>query len=293
MSRLEKKCVIASAGCHLLLLLIIVFGSAFVFSRREKPEDFQVLTVIPDITTDKPFSGGGTPDVKPPPPAVPRPEPAPAPPTIKPEPKSEPKKIETPEPEPTPRPVARARSEVPDVVDTKPKKPALPDVSTELVSRKPEAKPKRPRSTTSESDAAAEAKSLADARRRSREFRDVIRSLKEGATDAENVGVPGTGGGPSYANYRQAVYSIYLQAWLPPDSVTDEAASAIATITIARDGSVISSRITRSSGNAAVDVSVQRTLDRVRFIAPFPEGAREERRTYFLEFNLKAKRSLG
>jgi hypothetical protein len=42
-----------------------------------------------------------------------------------------------------------------------------------------------------------------------------------------------------------------------------------------------------------VDASVQRTLDRVKFIAPFPEGATEKERTYIINFNLKAKRMLG
>jgi hypothetical protein len=39
-----------------------------------------------------------------------------------------------------------------------------------------------------------------------------------------------------------------------------------------------------------VDKSVQRTLDRVTFIAPFPEGAKDKQRTYTINFNLKAKR---
>ena len=70
-------------------------------------------------------------------------------------------------------------------------------------------------------------------------------------------------------------------------------ANAKVTVTIARDGTVISARILTPSGDAGVDASVQRTLDRVTFIAPFPEGATETERTYTINFNLKAKRSLG
>jgi hypothetical protein len=37
---------------------------------------------------------------------------------------------------------------------------------------------------------------------------------------------------------------------------------------------------------------VQKTLDRVQQIAPFPDGATEKERTYIINFNLKAKRML-
>ena len=41
-----------------------------------------------------------------------------------------------------------------------------------------------------------------------------------------------------------------------------------------------------------MDASVQKTLDRVTFIAPFPEGTTEKERTYIINFNLKVKRML-
>jgi len=41
-----------------------------------------------------------------------------------------------------------------------------------------------------------------------------------------------------------------------------------------------------------MDASIQRTLERVTFIAPFPNGAVEKERTYIINFNLKAKRML-
>ncbi len=46
MNRLQKKCVIATAGFHLLLLVILFVGPAF-FNARQKPDDSQVLDVIP------------------------------------------------------------------------------------------------------------------------------------------------------------------------------------------------------------------------------------------------------
>ena len=71
MNRLQKKCLIATVGVHLLLVLVLVFGSAF-FSPRSKPDDSQVLTVIPDNLRDTPFTSGKK-DAQPPPPAPPQP----------------------------------------------------------------------------------------------------------------------------------------------------------------------------------------------------------------------------
>jgi len=75
--------------------------------------------------------------------------------------------------------------------------------------------------------------------------------------------------------------------------VTDDSASVKTEITIARSGNIVSARVTRKSGNASMDRSVQRALDRVRFIAPFPEGATDSERTIILNFNLKSKRQIG
>jgi hypothetical protein len=43
-----------------------------------------------------------------------------------------------------------------------------------------------------------------------------------------------------------------------------------------------------------VDASVQRSLDRVTTIGrPFPEGSKDQQRTYILKFDLRAKRGLA
>src|SRR5439155_833878 len=101
------------------------------------------------------------------------------------------------------------------------------------------------------------------------------------------------GGGEAYANYDQVVKSIYTHAWLPPDDTANDDAITKVTVTIQNDGKVLSARIFRPSGETRVDGSVQRTLDRVSFIAPFPEGAKDKQRTYKINFNLRAKRLLG
>ncbi len=57
MNRLEKKCLIATAGFHLLLLVILFVGPAF-FSSKPKPDDSQVLDVIPANLVDAAVSSG-------------------------------------------------------------------------------------------------------------------------------------------------------------------------------------------------------------------------------------------
>ena len=67
MNRLQKKCVIATAGVHLLLLVILIVGPAF-FEPRPKADDMQVLDVIPANLIDAAFNSGVR-DAQPPPPA--------------------------------------------------------------------------------------------------------------------------------------------------------------------------------------------------------------------------------
>ena len=85
MSRLQKKCLVATVGFHLLLVLVLVFGSAF-FVRHAKPDETQVLSVIPANLIDAAFNSG----------VKSAPTPAPAPPTP-------PQPVQQP---PTPQPVS-------------------------------------------------------------------------------------------------------------------------------------------------------------------------------------------
>jgi TonB family protein len=61
-------------------------------------------------------------------------------------------------------------------------------------------------------------------------------------------------------------------------------------VTIANDGRVTEAHIVAPSGDSSVDNSVQRTLDRVRQLEPFPDGSTDKERTYIINFNLKARR---
>ena len=81
MNRLQKKCAIATAGFHLLLLVILFVGPAFFWS-REKQDDTPVLDMIPAILVDS--ASTGVKDAQPPPPTpvVVPPQPAPPEPVV-------------------------------------------------------------------------------------------------------------------------------------------------------------------------------------------------------------------
>ena len=76
MDRLQKKCFLASTGLHLLLLLILLVGPAFV-SSRSKPDNLPILDFVSLKTVDALISGGGNPDAKPPPAPLVKPQPLP------------------------------------------------------------------------------------------------------------------------------------------------------------------------------------------------------------------------
>ena len=58
MNRLQKKCLIASMGTHLLLFLVVIFGSAF-FVPHDKSLSPPPLRAVPARLVDEALSGGG------------------------------------------------------------------------------------------------------------------------------------------------------------------------------------------------------------------------------------------
>jgi TonB family protein len=223
-----------------------------------------VLDVIPANLIDAPFNSGVA-NAQPPPPApvVTPPQPQPTPPA--------------PKPVVTPPSFMQALEKVfkPEPVKPAPNpdQPRKIQISTQLVART------APRNAP-------------DNAQQARAVRNAIRNLKRNFTPGTVVDLPGNGGGAAYASYRDAIATIYYDAWTPPGEADNEEASTKVSVTIANDGTVISARIVTPSGDMHVDASIQRTLERVTFIAPFPKGAVEKERTYIINFNLKAKRML-
>src|ERR1700691_2477182 len=83
MNRLQKKCLVATAGFHLLLLVILLVGPAF-FAPKPKADDSQVLDVIPANLIDAAFSSGVKNATPPAPTPIATPPPQPTPPAPKP-----------------------------------------------------------------------------------------------------------------------------------------------------------------------------------------------------------------
>ncbi|SVD97633.1 uncharacterized protein METZ01_LOCUS450487, partial [marine metagenome] len=90
----------------------------------------------------------------------------------------------------------------------------------------------------------------------------------------------------AFTSYAQYVVSVYRRTWQPliPKNLT-RSRVAVVEVTIDRTGRVLSSRITRKTGDAALDRSVQSALDRVKTIGKsFPAGSKDSKRTFTLDF---------
>jgi len=95
----------------------------------------------------------------------------------------------------------------------------------------------------------------------------------------------------NYLLYTLDTKRAYSETWtLGTNSVvTAEPLRVKTKVTIARDGKVESAEIVKSSGNPGFDQSVQQTLDRVKSVQPFGADARDEQRTFVIDFELKPK----
>lgn len=154
-----------------------------------------------------------------------------------------------------------------------------------------------PTAHNQEADPAAEDQAAADAARKLRAqqaeaFQTTVRNINFQASSSTEIDFP-KDSTEAYADYALVVKNVYTQAWELPDKVADDEAKVKVSITIAKDGRVEEAHILKKSGDAAMDRSVQKALDRVRMIQPFPEGSTDKKRTYIINFDLKAKRMLG
>jgi TonB family protein len=283
MNRLQKKCVIATAGFHLLLLVILFVGPAF-FWEREKQDDTPVLDMIPANLVDS--ASTGVQNAQPPAPAVAAPQPkppaaAPVTPVVTP-PVPAPKPVLQPMAAPTPTFTERVEKFFkPEPVKPAPapteNQPHTPKVNLTLTTRPVPKNTSTPNKTTPDN---------------SKAVNSALRALRANLSSSTTIDMPGNSSASS-ANYAQVVKSIYEQAWTPPADTASDDANIKVRVTIASDGTVISARVISPSGDASVDVSVRNTLERVQFIEPFPPGTADKERTYIINFNLKSKRLLG
>lgn len=269
MSRLHRKCLFASSLFHGLLFVVLLITSAFVEPPPEPPLQLPLLDIIPDKVVDAALYGGGDPEVQPaPPPPVQKPAPA----LVQ---KVEPEPVKRePEPERKAAPIVPTRQPEP-----KPAKPKPVQPKPAIKVAKETTRVNQPVRRTEESKARPDVAKELESR-----LSDMTERLSRKLTPKTTITVPGPGG-EAYANYSQVVISIYQAAWIQPMGI-EKNATVKATVTIARDGRVLSAKITRLSGNRTVDDSVDQVLQRVKNVRPFPEGARDATRTFDLSFEL-------
>jgi TonB family protein len=312
MSGLHKKCLVGSAFAHGLLLILVIVGSAFLPSKPQ--ENFIPIDLIDLNATlvDEPnVVGGGNPDAALPPatapkvqPQPPAPQPSPpAQPTSKPEPKPEPiKEKESPHKEPapvekTPEPKPEKKFQLDPnsfkIFDkTTKEKPAKPEPSFDFSKAqkrviKPSTSPAKD-SANDENDARA-AREAKLAQARAGALNEIMSHLQGGLSKGVGeIGVPGPGG-RAYASYGLYLRKIYEEAWVPPTAARGNEPAVGVEIVIRRDGTVLSRRITRKSGRAELDRTVQKALDRVNKVNPLPSESTDEQRKFEFDFNLTDK----
>jgi TonB family protein len=282
MNRTQKKCFIAATGMHLLLLVILFVGPGFLTSKRS-PRDLQMLDVIPANLIEAAFVGGGNPNALPP-----VTQPLPQPPASQ---------LAAPQPEraPKPEPAKEAKPLKPEPDPVAPKlenKLRKPEVSLKPVVRKPTKPTSKP---DTNSDNEADSQTRADAERR-KLASNIARSLREGLSSSTTVDIRGPGG-EAYAGYENVIQSIYQkqydQALIGAGGIAEGHAEVEVSVTVKRDGTVLSAQLVTPSGNAALNKLVQRVLDKVTFIAPLPAASKDPQRTFNIIFDLKPKKAIG
>lgn len=94
------------------------------------------------------------------------------------------------------------------------------------------------------------------------------------------------------SSYPQSPQRVFDQAWQAGTISRTSPAGALvkARVVVAKDGEVLSSAIIQASGNLEVDQSVQRILDSVKNVGPFPVGVTDKRKTFIISFSAKPKR---
>jgi TonB family protein len=305
MSRLQKKCLLGSTLFHGFLLLLLVTGSAFLVA-KDKPLSATRINVVPSRLVEAALAGGGgnpalprTDDQQKGETLQPQPDPPPAPAPAQPATQTR----TTPPPRPDPARAQPTRTpspkSLPKPAQTAKAAPIKPQPSTTNNSLTPlDLKPIN-RSASDKQKAQAQAEAAERARRLAGLRRDMLRqwdknkqSLQSGFASGTKVEVGGTGG-EAYAGYAIWLQAVYDEAWVLTDTFNADSPVALVQVRIARDGRVLDARITRRSGHSGFDRSVQRALDKVKFIEPFPPSMREAEKTFTIEFNEKAKRGIG
>ena len=266
MGRLKRSCVVGSVVFHALTLALLVLAPVLLAKRVEK---VQVIDLIPSEIVDQIMAPPAP--VAPPTPPTPTP-PKPTPPKPTP-PKPKPTPPDPTPPKPKPKPV--------EVVKPKPKpKPVKPKIKVNLNStmRQPDTQKVKAQQAAAERARQAEAK-------RQAAVKQSLNNLDSKLSGRTSVNVPQ--GRYAAANYESLIRRKYVDATIHPGTISGDPVVKVQLV-IARNGNVISARIIGVSGLASWDRAVQKALDRVKRIAPFPAGMSGAKKTFNLNFNSRS-----
>ena len=252
MSRLLKKCLFLSIGLHILLAAVLLICTAFFVAKPEKI--MPTLSMIaPDVLDN----------------------------LLNPQPVSTPKKNPNPPVRrivtPTPPRKVKPKNQSPALKPTKSKVTPKPKRKTIKIAQNTQTSKGatgRPKKNTHPKTPPVSAKQL-----------NTIKSMRNQLSAAINVNVAGANAA-AFTSYANFVVGVYRRTWEPliPSGLARSRIAKVS-VTIRRDGRVLSARIIRKTGDAALDRSVQRALDRVKTIGKsFPAGSKDLQRTFTLDF---------
>lgn len=276
MTRLLKKCFFLSVGLHVLLVAVLILGAAFLVTQPEKvpavlsmiaPSELENLLNPPAPSQTKPNinqpSAVRHTQVTPPRPPM---KPIVQPPRVTP---PKPPRVTPPKVKPTPRP------KKPTPKKTKPENTAKTPSQIRVNIGNPKNHTNKARPTPSRPlNPAVNSKDVNIALKGLNNLSAKIKVQVSGSNRA------------AFATYAQHVVAVYRRAWQPliPKNLARTRIAEVS-VTIDRSGRVIRARITRRTGDAALDKSVQRALDKVRSVGKsFPSGSRDAQRTFILDF---------
>ena len=252
MGKLKRSCLAGSFVLHAVIIALLVLGPMLLAKRQEK---VQVIDLIPSEIVDQILS----PKVSVTPPTTTKTKPTP--------PKPKPVKITKPKPTPPkPKPVKI----------TKPK----PQIKVNL-------KPTIRRPDSSKVKAlqeAAERARKANAKRQET-LNNSINRLSSNLSGSTTVNAPL--GRLAAANYESLIRKKYMDATFHPGAINRDPVVKVRLV-IARSGNVLSAQIINNSGVTSWDRAVQKSLDRVKHIAPFPKSISGSKKTFTLNFNSRS-----
>ena len=278
MSRLLKKCIFLSIGLHILVAALLIAAAVFFIAKPDKIQPTLSMIapeVLDNILNPKPAKPAS---VKPVPTVrrnvVPQPPKPVSPNKVVPTP---PRKVKnTPAPKkPTPLPKATKPTRPKATKPSRPKPSSSKNIRIATSTKNVGSNAPKPVTTPAPTRPKVDSSKLTG----------TVQNLRSQLSAAIKVNVSGANAA-AFTSYAQYVVSVYRRTWQPliPKNLT-RSGVAVVEVTIDRTGRVLSSRITRKTGKAALDRSVQSALDRVKTIGKtFPAGSKDSKRTFTLDF---------